>query len=101
MIEAIRSACREGRVLWRKHALERMLERGISRERAKQVLLEGEVIASYADDCPFPSILMDSREGSDVLHVVVAFDERENMCHIVTAYRPGTKHFKDDLRTRR
>ena len=78
-----------------------MLERGISRERVKQVLLEGEPVALYADDRPFPSMLLDGRQGLDVLHVAVAFDEHERTCHIVTAYRPDTEHFEDDLKTRR
>jgi len=101
MIEGIRAACAAGRLLWRKHALERMLTRGISRERVRQALLEGEVIASYPHDRPFPSVLVDKRDGPDVLHVVVALDEQEGVCHIITAYRPDTEHFEDDLKTRR
>jgi len=83
------------------HALERMMERGIRRQQVKQVLMQGEVIASYQDDHPFPSLLLDGRMEGDVLHVVVAFDEAESYCYVITAYRPDLEHFEDDLKTRR
>jgi len=101
MLEGIQAACAEGRVQWRSHALERMMERGITRQRVKQVLMEGEVIASYLDDSPFPSLLLDGRLEDDVLHVVVAFDDGESYCYIITAYRPDIEHFENDLKTRR
>jgi len=41
MLEKIQTACAEGRVQWRTHALERMMDRGISRKRVKAVLIEG------------------------------------------------------------
>jgi len=37
----------------------------------------------------------------DVLHVVVAFDEVESCCYIITAYSPDMEHFESDLKTRR
>ncbi|MBL4775572.1 MAG: DUF4258 domain-containing protein [Mariprofundus sp.] len=39
MLDEIKTACSEGRIQWRRHALERMMERGISRERVKAVLM--------------------------------------------------------------
>lgn len=70
MLDKIKTACAGGRVQWRRHALERMMERGISRERVKAVLMQGEIIALYQDDSPFPSLLLDGRIQDDVLHVV-------------------------------
>jgi hypothetical protein len=101
MLEKIRAACAEGRVQWRNHALERMMERGISRQQVKKILMEGDVIASYQDDSPYPSLLLDGRSGREVLHVVVAFDEAESYCYVITAYRPDREHFENDLKTRR
>jgi len=49
----------------------------------------------------FPSLLMDGRLGDDILHVVVAFDEVESHCYIITAYKPDMEHFENDLKTRR
>jgi len=44
MIEKIRYAVGAGNIVWQKHALERMLERGISRKGVKNSLLSGEII---------------------------------------------------------
>jgi len=33
-----------GRILWKKHALERMMERGISRAQVKQAISQGSII---------------------------------------------------------
>lgn len=101
MLDKIKIACSEGRIQWRRHALERMMERGISRERVKAVLMHGEVVASYQDDSPFPRLLIDGRLEDDVLHVVVAFDGIESCCYVITAYRPDLEHFENDLKTRR
>jgi len=101
MLDKIKTACTAGRIQWRRHALERMMERGISRRQVKDVLLNGEVIAAYQDDNPFPSLLVDGRLEDDVLHVVVAFDEVESCCYIITAYSPDMEHFESDLKTRR
>jgi len=101
MRDKIKTACAEGRVRWRNHALERMMERGIARQQVKQVLEHGEEITSYQDDQPFPSVLLDGRQGDDVLHVVVAFDESETYCYVITAYKPDLDHFESDLKTRR
>ena len=38
------NAVNAGRVLWKKHALERMMERGISRVQVKQAILKGSII---------------------------------------------------------
>ncbi len=101
MLDKIREACAEGRIQWRNHALERMMERGISRKQVKEVLMQGEKIASYQDDNPFPSLLLDGRLEDDALHVIVAFDVAESYCYVITAYRPDLEHFENDLKTRR
>lgn len=57
-IPGIKSAVENGCVEWQAHALARMLERGVSREIVKRVLLEGDVIEDYPDDKPYPSSLL-------------------------------------------
>lgn len=41
MFTDIYNAINAGRVLWKKHALEPMMERGISRSHVKQAILQG------------------------------------------------------------
>ena len=96
----IRNAVNAGRVLWKKHALERMLERGISRSQVKSAILHGTIIENYPDDHPIPSILLAINQP-EALHVVLAYDAISEQCHIITAYRPDLTHFEADLITRR
>ncbi len=78
-----------------------MMERGISRESVKNVLLDGEVIENYADDKPYPSALSLGRQEGKPLHVVAAFDENDGVCFVITAYHPDLEHVEPDYRTRR
>lgn len=99
--DVLRIAVETGTIEWQRHSLERMMERGISREGVKQALLNGEIVEDYADDRPFPSALFLGRQEGKPLHVVAAFDERSGTCFIVTAYHPDKEHFGPDFRTRR
>ena len=96
----IRNAVNAGRVLWKKHALERMLERGISRSQVKSAILHGAIIENYPDDHPIHSLLLAVNQP-EALHVVLAYDTASEQCHIITAYRPDLTHFELDLITRR
>jgi hypothetical protein len=40
----LQNAVKKGYIVWQRHSLERMMERGISRETAKEVSLTGEII---------------------------------------------------------
>lgn len=100
MLDAIQNAVNSGQILWKKHTLERMLERGISRHQVKLALLNGQLIESYPDDYPIPSVLL-AAFLPEPLHVVVAFDELSRQCHVITAYRPDLNYFNADLITRR
>jgi len=99
-IHAMRAAATEGRVHWHLHALERLLERGISRGEALRAIMNGEVIESYPKARPYPSCLILGL-GAEALHVVAAADHESRICHIITAYRPDLEHFEPDFKTRR
>jgi hypothetical protein len=96
----IRSAVVSRRIRWSVHALARILERGISRTRVVRAIQSGEVIQSYADDLPFPSVLV-ADVDDDPLHVVIGYDEASEEAHFITAYRPDLEHFEEDYKTRR
>ena len=100
MFTNICNAVNAGRVLWKKHALERMMERGISRAQVKQAILQGGIIEYYPDDCPIPSVLLATPEP-EPLHIVVAYDAAFQQCHVITAYRHNSTYFQADLITRR
>ena len=71
--------------VWKKHALVRMMERGISRAWVKQTITTGNVIESYIEDRPFPSYLLCSLTP-EPLHVVVSFDENNHTLYVITVY---------------
>ncbi len=98
--KTLRETAAQGRIHWRQHALERFLERGISRSEVMRAIMKGEVIEVYQADRPYPSCLILHVEAEPV-HVVAAADPAEKICHVITAYRPGLEHFEPGFRTRR
>lgn len=94
-------AVKNGRIEWKRHSLERMMEREITRDEVKKVLLEGELIIEYTNDTPFPSGLFLDWVKGEPLHVVASFDYESKWCFIITAYRPDLEHFESDYKTKR
>jgi hypothetical protein len=99
-IDKVRQCVTTNRIKWRKHALERMLQRGIRRDRVKQALLRGEIIESYPEDHPFESALFFD-DVADRIHVVASLDETNMLAYVITAYEPDEKKFMNDGKTRR
>lgn len=101
MKELIVKAVNKGRIKWQRHAFQRMMERSISRDNVKQVLLEGELIEEYSDDYPLPSGLFLGFIEGKPLHAVAAVDKEADLCYIITAYIPNSNHFESDFKTRK
>ncbi len=99
--DRLNAAINSNRIEWQRHALERMMERGISREMARKVLLSGEIIEDYPNDEPYPSALFLGWVDEEPFHVVTAFDPATDYCFIITAYKPDSEHFESDYKTRR
>lgn len=100
-IEKIKLAIKNGNIEWRKHVLQRMLERNIDRADVKAVIIEGEMIESYEDDKLFPSALFFKFIADRPLHTVAAFDEKQNKAYIITGYEPNLEIFESDYKTRK
>ncbi len=95
----IQKAIEANNIEWRKHSLERMLQRGISRRSVKEALLKGELIEYYENDKPFESGLF-FYKANKPLHVVASLDTIEVKVYVITAYIPDSKHFLKDFKTR-
>lgn len=54
-IDALKGAVKKDRVIWRKHVLERLIQRWIMQAQILAVIIQGECIKEYFDDKPFPS----------------------------------------------
>jgi hypothetical protein len=88
-------------VIYQRHAVERMAQRGVSEEEVMQALLTGETIQVYADDTPFPSeLILGWREGRP-LHIVVATDTRRQRKIVITVYEPHPGQWEADFRRKK
>jgi hypothetical protein len=100
-LELVREAIRQNKVIWRAHALERMVARGVSTDDVRRALLHGEVVEDYPDDRPYPSVLVMSRAEGRLLHVVVAHDSQSGYALVITAYEPDPRRFDPTTAKRR
>jgi hypothetical protein len=96
----VKQAIHQRRVIWRRHALERMLERGLSRKIVLNVAGSGDVIEDYSADRPIPTVLLFGWDGKRPVHVVLAL-EPDGQVAIITVYEPTLEVFESDYRTRR
>lgn len=85
-------------IVYQRHAVERMAQRGVSEEDVEQVLLTGKTIQVYPDDTPFPSELILGWRGIRPLHIVVATDMTKRRKIIVTVYEPHPGQWDADLK---
>jgi hypothetical protein len=100
-IDKLKAAIENGKIQWQRHALERMMKKGILRNTVKKILLSGELIEDYPDDKPCPSALFLGWDKGKPFHVVMALDSVSGYCFVITAYRPDLNHFESDYKTRR
>ena len=89
------------KIHYRVHAVRRMFERSISADDVRQVLAKGEAIADYPNDQPYPSRLVLGAVGNRAVHVVVAYNEREDETIVITVYEPDPTLWEPDFRRRR
>jgi len=78
-----------------------MFQRALSKNAIRRIIVEGEIIADYPDDCPYPSYLLLGYRGNEPIHIVVAQDKVSGQCYIVTAYNPDRDKWSEDFRSRR
>jgi len=101
-LEKLRQSVKQKKIIWRRHALERMLERGLSRAVVLNVALNGEVIEDYSADRLTPTALMLGWDGKSPIHIVVSIEtDADDEVAVITAYEPNLEVFKSDYRTRR
>ena len=87
-------------VTYRFHAVQQMFSRDISQPEVEQVLVDGEIIASYPTDKPYPSFLLFKFVNNRPLHIVVSQDG-ETTCYVITAYEPDYSVWESDYKTKR
>ena len=75
------------KLVFRKHALQRMFQRSIRVDDVRAVLSGGKSIIDYPDDTPNSSRLMLGWCGERPIHVVAA-DTPESETIVITVYEP-------------
>ena len=91
--------CRE--IIFSGHAVRRMFERAIDKNAVKRVIQEGNLIAEYPKDTPYPSYLMLGFANETAIHVVASKDSETTNCYVITAYLPDPSLWESDFQTRR
>ena len=83
------------------HAVQRMFERGIGKDSVIKVIRTGDIIVSYPDDYPYPSFLMLGFKKNMPIHVVIARNEMDGNCYVITVYLPKAEIWEAGFRVRR
>lgn len=79
------------------HARSRMFERNVSTDDLKQIVQNSEIIESYPDDVPCPSVLLLGVANDETYHVVVA--QCQDHARVITVYMPTKdKWYEDRIR---
>lgn len=99
--DQIRTAFSDRRIEWRRHALERLMQRGFTRSDVLRTVSSGEIIESDLSRRPFPTYLWFAIVGGRPIHLVIAWDQETRTAHVITVYEPDDKYFESDFKTRR
>jgi hypothetical protein len=89
------------RLVFRKHAIQRMFQQGISAMDVRHVLKTGWAIEDYADDTPYPSRLVLGWCGLRPIHVVAADNRDDQETIIITTYEPDPHRWESDFKRRK
>jgi Domain of unknown function (DUF4258) len=89
------------KLVYRLHAVRRMLQRRIGGPAVRKVIETGEVIATYPNDQPYPSRLLLGWSEGVPLHVLIADNSVDQETIVITVYRPDPDLWDPDFRKRR
>ena len=90
-------------VVWSTHAVQRLVAHRLMRSAVEAVLTSCEVIEDYPQghralpDC----LVLGFDDDARPIHAVVANDQERHRVLVVTVYRPDSKRWSDDWKTRR
>ncbi len=78
-----------------------MFERGISLADVREIVESGETLNEYPDDIPYPSKLILGYRGNRPIHLVLGYNEIEQMCIVITVYQPSKDIWENDFKQKR
>lgn len=97
----IAAAVKDGNIIFKKHALVRMLERNIETNDIIKALECCTIIEEYDDDKPFPSCLVLGYSDKRPLHIVLSCNIADTQVFIITIYEPSPEFWNSNFMIRR
>ena len=98
----VTDSVRQNRFRVSQHATIRRIERDISINELKRVLLNGEIIERNPKDTPYPSFLvLGWLQSGDPLHVKCSTGTTEPRLRIVTLYEPSDEDWEKNYTRRK
>lgn len=98
-LKIIRRCFESDRVFYSAHARREMRveEFGpIADQEVYEAVWNGEIIETYPDDTPYPSILLFGRTNAHrPLHTVCAYNQGDNQIVVVTVYQPDPDRWEE------
>ncbi len=87
------------KVVYRVHALQRMIERKISPEEISEVIERGQTLEVYETDNPYPSELKFKIVRGRAIHIVIA--SASDATYVITAYEPKPDQWDNTFKRRK
>lgn len=88
-------------IIYQRHAVERMAQRGIQEEDVEHVISTGEIIQEYPQDTPYPSVLLLGWHNTRPIHVVMATDTANLRKIVITVYVPDPNKWEANFKRRK
>lgn len=90
----LQKLCKENKIIWSVHAIERMQERSIRKSDIIQVIYNGNIIEQYPKSFPYPAcLILGLTINKENLHVVCGCNGE--ILKIITAYFPNLEKFDE------
>jgi hypothetical protein len=91
-----------GEWVYTKHAVDRVIERGIWSYEVKEAIGTGEIIEDYPKDKYRPScLILGWTKKKRPLHLQVSYPHPGEKIKVITLYEPNLKKWKEGFRERR
>jgi hypothetical protein len=78
-----------------------MFERAIPPVVVERIIVQGDVVADYPDDRPYPSVLVLGFDQNRPIHLVLAQNLKTGACYVVTVYVPDPGLWDESFKQRR
>lgn len=92
ILNAIQNCFQKDKVYYSQHAKFEMENESFGQIKDQEIfecIMSGQIIKSYTDDKPYPSVLIFGiTNNSRPLHCVCAYNEKDNLVIVVTVYHP-------------